>query len=170
MGIGKIYGSLTEFLKKYRYVMLVLMIGILFLIMPETNNREKAETDLNDYKIEESKMDIGEELEKILGQVDGAGAVKVMVSVAKGARTIYQTDVNSQISETNSTEKIDTVLITSSDKNQSGLVSRIDPPEYLGVIVLCQGADSAIVRLALVDAVAKATGLGTDNISVLKMK
>ena len=55
-------------------------------------------------------------------------------------------------------------------RNERGLVIRTDPPKYLGAVVLCQGADSSVVRLAVIDAVSKVTGLGTDRICVLKMK
>jgi stage III sporulation protein AG len=40
----------------------------------------------------------------------------------------------------------------------------------MGAIVLCQGADVPSVRLAIVDAVSKVTGLVANQISVLKMK
>jgi hypothetical protein len=40
----------------------------------------------------------------------------------------------------------------------------------MGAIVVCQGADSPSVKLAITQAVAKITGLGTDEICVLKMK
>jgi stage III sporulation protein AG len=43
-------------------------------------------------------------------------------------------------------------------------------PQYLGAIVVCQGADRSDVRLAIVEAVSALTGLGADKISVLKMK
>ena len=45
-----------------------------------------------------------------------------------------------------------------------------NPAQYLGVIVVCEGADSPAVRLAIVEAVSDVTGLGADRISVLKMK
>ena len=43
-------------------------------------------------------------------------------------------------------------------------------PVYQGAIILCQGADSPSVRLAITQAVSKVTGLPTDRIAVLKMK
>jgi stage III sporulation protein AG len=36
--------------------------------------------------------------------------------------------------------------------------------------VVCQGADDPVVKLLIVDAVSKVTGLGADKISVMKMK
>ena len=53
---------------------------------------------------------------------------------------------------------------------ESGLIRQINPPAYLGAIVVCQGADNNTVRLAIVEAVSRATGLGADKISVLKMR
>lgn len=43
-------------------------------------------------------------------------------------------------------------------------------PTYQGAIVVCQGADDPGVKLALVQAVASVTGLGTDQITVVKMR
>jgi stage III sporulation protein AG len=40
----------------------------------------------------------------------------------------------------------------------------------MGAIVVCQGGDQPTVRLAILDAVSKVTGLGADKISILKMK
>jgi stage III sporulation protein AG len=40
----------------------------------------------------------------------------------------------------------------------------------MGAVVIAQGADDPSIKLAIVDAVTKATGLGANKISVLKMK
>ena len=61
-------------------------------------------------------------------------------------------------------------VIRGENGKESGLVQRVDPPKYLGAVIVCQGADKAAVKLAIVEAVSKATGLGADQISVLKMK
>ena len=49
-------------------------------------------------------------------------------------------------------------------------VEQVLPPEYLGALVVAEGADNAAVRLELLRAVAGLTGLGTDRITVAKMK
>ena len=63
-----------------------------------------------------------------------------------------------------------TVLISGDNRAENGLLRQRNPPVYLGAIVLCQGADKASIRLAIVEAVTDATGLGSDRITVLKMK
>ena len=90
----------------------------------------------------------------------------MLLTVAAGEEILYQTD--DQISENQT--RIETVLITDSDRAQTGLVRQVKPPVYRGAVVVCKGADTASVRLAVVEAVSSLTGLGADQISVLKMK
>ena len=92
--------------------------------------------------------------------------VRVLLTQREGERTVYQTDEDS----TSSGIRSDTVLLNGSDRSQTGLVQQVNPPTYLGAVIVCQGADSASVRLAIVSAVGSVTGLSTDKITVLKMK
>ena len=47
---------------------------------------------------------------------------------------------------------------------------QVNPARFLGAVVVCQGADDPQVRLQVIDAVSKATGLRSNCIAVLKMK
>ena len=93
-----------------------------------------------------------------------------MVSVAQGERTIYQTDTTYSQGENDTDSRTQTILVTDGGRNQTGLIHQVNPPTYQGAIVLAQGGDNPVVKLAIVDAVSKVTGLGADRISVLKMK
>ena len=114
----------------------------------------------------EPRQDLQTGLEEILSQIQGAGRVRVLLTQREGERTVYQTDEDS----TSSGIRSDTVLLNGSDRSQTGLVQQVNPPTYLGAVIVCQGADSASVRLAIVSAVGSVTGLSTDKITVLKMK
>lgn len=103
---------------------------------------------------------------QILSRISGVGEVRVLLSIAEGEETLYQTD--SQMSQDQS--RIETVLVTGSDRAQAGLIKQVKPPVYRGAVVVCKGGDKASVRLAVVEAVSCLTGLGADQISVLKMK
>ena len=111
-----------------------------------------------------------ERLAEILSHVAGAGKVQVLLTEATGAQTFYQENRDSAEGNQNKSTRTDTVILSDSSRGQTGLVSQINPPTYLGAIVLCQGADQSAVRLAITEAVANATGLGYHKISVLKMK
>ena len=161
---------LTEKLKdtcgKFKYALIVLLVGIGLLLLPEKKQQEIEYTSIP----QESQNIQLDALTKILQSVDGAGDVQVLLSTAMGEETIYQTNQDTSSSTSGNTVKSETVIVTDSQRNESGLITQVNPPVYLGAIIVCQGADSPTVRLALTQAVAKITGLGTDNICVLKMK
>ena len=62
------------------------------------------------------------------------------------------------------------MTVTDGQRNETGLVRQVNPPSYLGAVVVCQGGDDPRVQLDIVNAVSRITGLGADRISVLKMK
>ena len=168
MGVNKTARNVMEFIKKYRFVILILVAGVVLMLLPDFGFSKKTSESV--LPITTPSISAAEELESILCHIDGAGKTKVMMSYSRGEEIIYQTDQDISVSDTEETEKIKTVIITDGNKTQTGLVSRVDPAKCMGVIVLCQGADRASVRLAIMDAVSKVTGLGADSISVLKMK
>lgn len=164
-------GTLREFctgIKKYRFFGLVLLIGLLFLILPEEREEKHPEESIAvDSRVTEG---LQEQLSKILCKLDGAGNVQVLLTEAAGPQTIYE--IRQQKREDTGSRELqsEAMILEGADRGEYGLVSRVDPPRYLGAVVLCQGADSPSVRLAIVDAVSAATGLGADKISVWKMK
>lgn len=160
--------KLISFVKKYRYVLVVCLVGILLMMIPESGKSQ--ETVQTPVQKEEDPVNTAQMLSQLLKKVYGAGDVEVMLTVAAGAQTVYQTNSKGSASEDPGSVQIETVIVTSSDKHQTGLIRQILPEVYLGAIVLCQGADDPSVRLAIIEAVSDATGLSTDKISVLKMK
>lgn len=160
----------TELLKKYRYVLLVLLIGLLLMTMPDLgldrieSRNESTVSDPSPVESLEQKLSI------LLSKVEGAGDVEVILTVAEGKETIYQTNDDHSGTETSSSEKTSTVTVTDSNRNQNGLVRQVINETYKGAIIVCKGADDPSVRLSLVDAVARITGLGANCICVLKMK
>lgn len=150
--------------QKYKYVLLVVAVGIVLMILPGLSTDE--ETSDSAVSLTVQTLSPESRLEELLSLVSGAGRVEVMLTEACGQETVYQTDTN--ISGENSSH--DTVIISNSDRLENGLVSQVNPPVYLGAVVVCDGADDPKVRLCIVEAVSKATGLGADKISVLKMK
>ena len=155
-------------LKKYSYVLLILGIGIVLMLLP--SGGAATESSQVHSETTPAQPSTQEALEEILSQIQGAGRVRVLLTIARGESIQYQTDEDSVTGTDSTSVKIKTVIVNDAGKAQQGLVQQIDPPEYLGAVVVCQGADSAAVRLAIMEAVADATGLTMDRISVLKMK
>lgn len=153
--------------KRYRYAILVLVLGLALMLIPGQSKEQQNQVTMPTEQQEQPE--ISKSLAQILSQIQGAGKVEVMLTVAAGEKTVYQTDEDISGGEHVST-RIETVIVTGADRSQTGLIQQVNPPTYLGAIVVCQGADRSSVRLAIVEAVSKVTGLGADRISVLKMK
>lgn len=164
VAVGK---KILEFGQKYRYALLVVLIGLGLMLLPGLEN--KTDTSVSQPSQAVKSEDISHRLEEILSQIQGAGKVQVMLTVAQGEKIMYQTDED-LASGDSGTSRWDTVIITGADRAQSGLIQQVIPPVYRGAIIVCQGAQNASVRLAIVEAVSNITGLGADKISVVKMK
>lgn len=164
-----IKGRAVKWINKYRFVLLILAIGIVLMSIPG-NFGKIGDASSKEATQQASEPDVATQLTQILSQIQGVGQVRVMLTVSAGEKTIYQEDQDSQVGPDSSDIRTDTVIITDSDRTQHGLVSQVMPPSYLGAIIVCQGGDIASVKLAVLDAVSKITGLSADKISVLKMK
>lgn len=152
-------------LGKYKYVLFVILIGVVLMLLPNKTIRksEPAETTISEVNEEER-------IQNILQMVHGAGRVAVYLKTERSEQYIYQTDNDTSSTTDRNDQSKDTVLVTDSERNQSGLIQTVLTPKYAGAVIVCDGADDAYVKLSIVDAVSKATGLGSDKISVLKMK
>jgi len=160
--------SLQTFFDKYKYVIFVVLIGFALMLIP-FDSVKKNDTRDSVITIAEER-DAEEALEGLISHIKGAGKVKVMLTQKTGQQIIYQSDDDISTGADNSSSRNSTVVITDQQRNQNGLIKQKNPPQYLGAVVVCQGADSPNVRLAVINAVSSLTGLGADSICVIKMK
>lgn len=169
MDILNVKERIMQNIGKYKYVCIVLLVGLILMMIP---GKKKDETKLVDPNTisNSDEYEFEENLESILSHIAGAGSVKVMLSIAQGERTIYQTDSTYSQTENATDTRTQTIIVSDGQRNETGLVHQKSPPVYQGAIILAQGADIPSVKLALVEAVGDITGLGADRISVLKMK
>lgn len=157
-----------SYLKKYRYALALVLVGIILITFPGKNQAEQipVATESN----EELQPELEDTLCGILSLIDGVGKVDVLLTKAQGEDVIYQTDDDVSSGAQSTDHRSDTVLITGSERMETGLVKQVNPAIYRGAVVVCQGAGDPSVRLAIVDAVKCVTGLTSDKITVLKMK
>ena len=145
---------------KYKYPILVVLVGLGLLLLP---TGEAQEPPVPVETVRETSLE--QRLQELLTQIEGAGAVRVLLTEDVGRETVWQTDVQRDADSA----REDTVILEDSDRNEIGLVRRTTEPSYRGAVILCQGADAPSVKLAIVEAVRCVTGLGADQISVQKM-
>ena len=145
---------------KYKYPILVVLVGLGLLLLP---TGEAQEPSVPVETVREASLE--QRLEELLAQIEGAGAVRVLLTEDVGRETVWQTDVQRDADSA----REDTVILEDSERNEIGLVRRTTEPSCRGAVILCQGADAPSVKLAIVEAVRCVTGLGADQISVQKM-
>ena len=169
----------AAFLQKYRYPALILLIGLALLALPAKQRKTAVRTEQPEpTQTTEAQTDYcaktEENLARILSQIEGAGRVRVMLTLAEGPRTVYQTDREEQTQSdgTNSSvlQKTETVLLSRGSSYTEPAVIGAQYPTFRGALIVSEGADSPTVRYAIASAVSALLGIGTDRITVVKMK
>ena len=116
MDVNMLKESFFEFTKKYKYVVLILLIGIGLMLLPTGKQRESV-TQNQPEKRMEKEGSASVLLADVLSNIDGAGKVQVYLTIASGEQTIYQTNDTVSTGVDTSNTQIDTVTITDAQGN-----------------------------------------------------
>lgn len=149
-------------LSHYRYMLLVLGIGVLLLVLP--TGPEPEEKPVSAAHGEAFVLSSFEErLEDALSRVDGAGKVRVVLSLDGGSRQILAQDRERDGDGGGSAQ---TVTLGRGSGSQEVVPLQTMAPSFRGALVVCPGGGDPRVRLELAQAVSVLTGLGADCISI----
>lgn len=156
---------IPEYLKKgfhkYKYILLVCVVGLVLVTLPQREAGKATETDEASYQLRCEAFE--QALEEALSDIEGVGRVKVVLTLRSGTETIYAYNSNEQAEG----ERQTTMVMASGSQP---VELRTKGPTFQGAVIVCDGADRAVTRLMLTEAVKALTGITTDNISILKMK
>lgn len=159
-----------ETLKKYRLAAAVILLGVVLMLLPGGETAEQspprdAETEAFDRAAVQSEM------EDILRGIDGVGELTLMLTVDAGTRReLAQNVTEEQSGREDIKKKTETLVLGAGSGVQNVVVTESVYPRYVGALVVCEGADSASVRLAVTNAVSVLTALPSDRISVVRGK
>lgn len=156
---------------RYKYMLLVILVGVLLLLMPATGGDKEEQTVKNAGGEEDFSVEaLEEKLADTLSEIDGAGQVRVMLTVESGMKRVFAQDGSMEQDESAMQRETQTVVISSgSGKQETVLVQQVYPT-FQGALVVAAGGGDPAVRLKLTEAVAALTGLGADKISICKGK
>ena len=159
--------SVLKWLATYKYVILAVLLGVVLLLLPDgkaTSDEESAAW-IADF----DRAAVQREMEDILSAIDGAGRLRLMLTVGGGGelelaqdRALTQKDGAGEYSD-----KTETVVL-GSGSGAEVVVTQSRYPEFVGALVVCEGGGSAAVRLEITQALCALTGLPSDKISVIK--
>ena len=161
--MGKVRWS--ELWKKYKFVLLVVLVGIILMLLPVSS--QTKETEENKSQIPQESFDLAameQRMEEVLGKIDGVGKLRLMLTLQSGTRLTLAEDTQRDQDRT----QRETVTLNRGSGNQEIVITNRFYPVYQGAVVVCQGADSSAVRLAITETVQALTGLPSDPIRVAK--
>lgn len=92
-------GALAK-LGKYKYALLVLLLGVVLLLLPSGGKAAKAETPAAQAPAQQEMAEdaavLQAQLGKLLSRIQGAGEVEVILTLRTGTQYVYQTDVTQE--------------------------------------------------------------------------
>lgn len=164
--------------KDKRMMTAVTILGIagLLLIMISSLVPEKKKTDESESKVveetvcaEDYRIETEKRLESFLCSIDGAGDVKVYLTVGSDERYIYATEGRRSKSEDKTEEERKYVMI-GGGSDKSALIETVETPAITGAVIACSGFDSPTVQEQIYRAASAALGIPTGKIYVTKLK
>lgn len=198
-------------LKKENFVV-IFLIGILLLVISwpveneniRKNGNKSGITDLENSIMEMSKEEssfseaadsmkspgelleytaaLESTLEEILSSMEGAGRVKVMITLKSSGESVVEkdalfskassTEVDSSGGSRNtadSAESEETVYLKNGSSCETPFVKQVLCPQIEGVVVCAQGGDSAAVNKNITEAIQALFGIEVHKIKVIKM-
>ncbi len=150
-------------------------VGLLLILissfMPESNEKNEIETisDESEMTCANYCADTEKRLEEFLENIEGAGDVKVYLSVGSGEKYVYASEGKKSISESRKEEEQKYVIVSGNGEKKA-LIETIETPEITGVVIACTGCGSPVVQERIYNSVSSALGLPTSKIYVTQMK
>lgn len=155
-------------------VAVVLMI-IIYAGVSTSNNKvkESAEVSATKYEV----VDMEKKLADVLGSINGVGSTEVMITykstsekITANTTTTNNNTSSSTSGNTNSSTSItqSPVIVTNSGKSEPYITKEI-MPEIKGVIIVAEGADNPVTKLAIMRAAQTALQINASNIEIFAM-
>lgn len=192
-------------LKKENFVV-ILLIGVLLLVIAwpvsEKEDTQMAESGISDT-INGTITDIGtveeretnpagqdwvtyaefleDTLEEVLSTMEGAGKVKVMITLESSGESIVEKDVTTGIDastqvnadggshNTSGNEKTGETVYVQQDRVTYPYVKQIISPRVAGVVVSAQGGDNLTINKNITEAIQALFGIDAHKIKIIKM-
>lgn len=159
-----------EALQKYKYVLLVALVGVILLLWPSGGGEELPQAAQAGSVDPFQTAALERRLEEALSQIAGAGKVSVVLTLKETARQVVAQDGSATEGNAQTSRELITVLASTGGGGQEPVLLQQLSPAYQGALVVAQGGGDPGVRLALSGALSALTGLGTDKIAICQGK
>ena len=160
--------TIIDTLKKYKFVALILLVGLVLMLLPSGEKEQRMENDSGTESF--SLAETERRLEALLKNVQGVGQVNVMLTLKSGSTLELAEDSSTSMRESETKRESDVVTVSRGSGTEEVVVTHERYPIYQGAVVVCEGGGNSAVRLSVIEAVSVLTGLGSDKITVVQWK
>lgn len=154
--------SLKDLFRKVKPEYLMIAAAVIIVLILFGSSFVKTQTE-KDYDVNDYVDMLETKLSDRLSELDGAGRVKVIISVKSGMRSEIATE--KQVGGIGDRTTETPVLISGKP-----LILGEIYPEICGVIIMAKGAENVKVRLSLIIAAQTFLDVSSDKIQVLPMR
>lgn len=136
-------------MKKYRLAAAAVLLGIVLMLLPSGGGQESVPPDGAEEELFD-RAAVQSEMEEILRMIEGVGELRLMLTVDAGTKRELAQDSSVERSGTEDLRQTsETVIVGAGSGTREVVVTRSVYPRYVGALVVCEGGDSAAVRLAV---------------------
>ncbi len=162
--------------KKYLRLIILCAFAVIILLAGELTSQSSKESSAESFSYVNSSDYIKsteKQLQQILEQIDGAGEVRVMITLENTFENVYAKAYENQnkqgegSSEGNIKESY--VTVKNGSNNEECLILKVYEPKIKGVAVVCTGADNLNVKKAVTETVCALFDISSAKVSVTKM-
>ena len=154
-------------------------MGILLLSAEDLLPKDKKVIS-EEFTASQYQQEMEAQLESLLSMVNGAGKVKVMITLEGGKENIYAWQEKKSVDEKSNTASADDsftkretyeneIVMVTNGSEKTALIEKTMEPVVQGVVVVCQGADDIKVISDITNAVSVALNVTSNRICVIKM-
>lgn len=168
--MNKFTEKITQMLKKDKKLLLIVLLGLsgMLLLLFSGNGKADDAPKENASDITAAEKHIEEKLSALVKTVEGAGRVKIVVTVDSLEERTVAINTETENGENKSEQKNEYVIIESSGASD-GLVLKTTAPVIRGVGITCEGAGQSAVKQEIIRLVSASLGVPVNRIWVTKM-
>lgn len=162
--------KIRERVKKDKKLLFIIVLGFsgMLLLLFSGNGKTEVTSKEKSSDIAVVEKSIEEKLSSLIKTVEGAGRVKVIVTVDCLEERTVAINTETESGENKAEYKSEYVIIENSGDSQ-GLLLKITAPVIRGVGITCEGAETASVKQEIIRLVSASLGVPVNRIWVTKM-
>lgn len=172
--------GIIQSLKNGKKSIIVIALGVICLVLLflsegfTDNSKKESSGGVSSFSSKEYIEIQEKKLAAILGKIDGAGEVKVMLTLESCYENVYAKGYSSKgktDGEDNEYEKNEEYIVVNGGSNKEEcLVVKVFEPQIKGVAVVAEGGGNSTVKKAITDTVCAVYNISSVKVSVEKMK